>query len=146
MPPSLPPSPPASEQSETEQPSSHPRVSSARVTRSQTRAREKAGLPSLLVDPLTPTPIHHLSDIVHVDEVGRIPKHPRLLSAPSEDSDDSPLFHPSERPSGELPEPGPSGAGSSVYHSLVPPGPPEPTEDEFHAALQIAYPSRRTIL
>eukprot|EP00965_Chrysotila_dentata_P086880 2867431-Pleurochrysis_carterae.AAC.1 len=101
MPPSLPPSPPASEQSETEQHSSHPRMNSARVTRSQTRAREEAGLPSLLVNSSapSPTPIHNLSDIAHADEVGRIPKHPRLISAPSEDSDDSPLFHPRERPS-----------------------------------------------
>eukprot|EP00965_Chrysotila_dentata_P063161 2092908-Pleurochrysis_carterae.AAC.1 len=68
MPPSLPPSPPASEQSETEQHSLQPRADSARVTRSQTRAREEAGLPSLLVDPSTPTPIRNLSDIAHADE------------------------------------------------------------------------------
>eukprot|EP00965_Chrysotila_dentata_P009497 309559-Pleurochrysis_carterae.AAC.1 len=68
MPPSLPPSPPASEQSETKQHFSQPRVNSARVTRSQTRAREEAGLPSLLVDPSTPTSIHNLSDISHVDK------------------------------------------------------------------------------
>eukprot|EP00965_Chrysotila_dentata_P167507 5531295-Pleurochrysis_carterae.AAC.1 len=56
MPGSLPPSPPASEQSETEQQPSQPRVGSARVTRSQTRAREAAGLPSLLVGLSTSTP------------------------------------------------------------------------------------------
>eukprot|EP00965_Chrysotila_dentata_P017408 578348-Pleurochrysis_carterae.AAC.1 len=49
MPPSLPPSPPASEQSWTEKQQSQPQVSSARVTRFQSRAREEAGLPSLLV-------------------------------------------------------------------------------------------------
>eukprot|EP00965_Chrysotila_dentata_P088672 2928128-Pleurochrysis_carterae.AAC.1 len=49
MPPSLPPSPPASEQGKTEQPPSQPRAGSARVRRSQTRAGEAAGLPSLLV-------------------------------------------------------------------------------------------------
>eukprot|EP00965_Chrysotila_dentata_P179424 5925346-Pleurochrysis_carterae.AAC.1 len=38
MPPSLPLSPPASEQGETERPPSQPRAGSARVTRSQTRA------------------------------------------------------------------------------------------------------------
>eukprot|EP00965_Chrysotila_dentata_P130027 4297914-Pleurochrysis_carterae.AAC.1 len=63
MPGSLPPSPPASEQSETEQQPSQPRVSSARVTRSQTRARDEAGLPSLLVGSSTSTPVLNLSDI-----------------------------------------------------------------------------------
>eukprot|EP00965_Chrysotila_dentata_P039686 1318841-Pleurochrysis_carterae.AAC.1 len=57
MPPSLPPSPAASEQSENEQQPSQPRVSSARVTRSQTRAREEAGIPSLLVGSTTLTPV-----------------------------------------------------------------------------------------
>eukprot|EP00965_Chrysotila_dentata_P166285 5489807-Pleurochrysis_carterae.AAC.1 len=73
MPGSLPPSPPsASEQSEIEQQPSQPRVGSARVTRSQTRAREEAGMPSLLVGSSTSTPVLNLSDIVCADEVGRI--------------------------------------------------------------------------
>eukprot|EP00965_Chrysotila_dentata_P000666 21045-Pleurochrysis_carterae.AAC.1 len=75
MPPSLPPSPPASEQGETEQPPLQPRAGSARVTRSQTRAREAVGLPSLLVGSFDSTQ-------VGADEVGRIQKQPRVNSYP----------------------------------------------------------------
>eukprot|EP00965_Chrysotila_dentata_P110006 3634951-Pleurochrysis_carterae.AAC.1 len=101
MPGSLPPSPPASEPSETEQQPSQPRVSSARVTRSQTRAREEAGLPSLLVGSSTSTPVLNLSDVVGADEVDN-QKQPRVTSSPapepmSDDSDDSSLFHPRRR-------------------------------------------------
>eukprot|EP00965_Chrysotila_dentata_P017409 578349-Pleurochrysis_carterae.AAC.1 len=107
-PPSLPPSPPASEQSWTEQQPSQPRVSSARVSRSQSRAREEAGLPSLLVGSLSSTPVLNLSEIAHVDEVCRIQKQPRIASPAltnltpepdplSDDSDGSSLFHPRRR-------------------------------------------------
>eukprot|EP00965_Chrysotila_dentata_P097708 3230622-Pleurochrysis_carterae.AAC.1 len=102
MPPSLPPSPPASEQSETEQPPSQPRAGSARVTRSQTRAREAAGLPSLLVGSSDSTQVLNLPDVVDADEVDQIQKQPRMTSPPaheplSDDFDDSSLFHPRRR-------------------------------------------------
>eukprot|EP00965_Chrysotila_dentata_P180144 5948477-Pleurochrysis_carterae.AAC.1 len=51
------------------------------------------------------------------------------MSAPSEDSDSSSLFHPSKRSSDELPEPGADGAGSSTYHALVPQEASESDED-----------------
>eukprot|EP00965_Chrysotila_dentata_P025102 832376-Pleurochrysis_carterae.AAC.1 len=77
-PPSLPPSPPASEQSETGCRLPRSGVASTRVTRSQTRAREAAGLPSLLVTPSTPTPVVSLSD---PPPPSRSRKQPRLMSA-----------------------------------------------------------------
>eukprot|EP00965_Chrysotila_dentata_P149942 4951904-Pleurochrysis_carterae.AAC.1 len=143
MPPSLPPSPPASEQSWTEQQPSQPQVSSARVTRSQSRAREEAGLPSLLVGSSSSTPVLNLSEIAHVDEVGRIQKQPRLASSSSrtpepeplsDGSDGSSLFHPRRKSSDELPEPGPDGAGSSAYHYLIPPDVPKADSDKSAAS------------
>eukprot|EP00965_Chrysotila_dentata_P157049 5188344-Pleurochrysis_carterae.AAC.1 len=110
MPLSLPPLPPASERSYIEQQPSQNPVSSARVTRSQSRAREEAGLPPLLAEPLSSTPVLNLSELTRVDEVGRIQKQARLASSLatnltpepeplSDDSDSSSLFHPRRRSS-----------------------------------------------
>eukprot|EP00965_Chrysotila_dentata_P012173 399171-Pleurochrysis_carterae.AAC.1 len=139
-PPSMPPSPPASEQSWTEQQPSRLQVSSARVTHSQSRAREKAGLPSLVVGSLSPAPVLSPPDIEHVDEVDGSRKQPRFASPPptnltpesdplSDDSDGSSLFHPRRRSSDGLPEPGADGAGSSTYHSLLPPDVPDARDE-----------------
>eukprot|EP00965_Chrysotila_dentata_P151359 5002968-Pleurochrysis_carterae.AAC.1 len=145
MPDSLPPSPPASEQSETEQQPSQPRVDSVRVTRSQTRARKAAGLPSLLVGSSASTPMLNLSDIVYSDEVDGSRKQPRLAllsptnlasdsNPPSDDSDESSLFPPRRRSSDEWPEPGADGTGSSTYHALIPPNVPNVDSDELAAS------------
>eukprot|EP00965_Chrysotila_dentata_P124290 4108897-Pleurochrysis_carterae.AAC.1 len=78
-------------------------------------------------------------------EVDRSRKQPRLVSpsrtnlttepAPlSDDSDGSSLFHPRRRSSDELLEPGADGAGSSTYHSLVPPVVPRADDDESAAS------------
>eukprot|EP00965_Chrysotila_dentata_P179733 5934549-Pleurochrysis_carterae.AAC.1 len=109
-PPSLPPSPPASESNGVERLPSQPQVSSARVTRFQSRAREAAGLQSLsrkqprLASPplssLTPEP-----------------------DSPFDDSNEPSLLHPGGRSFDGLssPDSGADGAGSSAYHSAIPP-------------------------
>eukprot|EP00965_Chrysotila_dentata_P079945 2636911-Pleurochrysis_carterae.AAC.1 len=125
---------PASESNGVERLPSQSQVYSARVTRSQSRAREAAGWPPLLVGLLSPAPVPSHSTAESVVGVERLRKQPRLASpplssptpepdSPFDDSNGSSLFHPRGRSSDGLPSPNPGadGAGSSAYHSAIPP-------------------------